>query len=211
MRRKNIFEKLMAVLAVKAFADNATTTNYSTQNGGVPLTNGVRVVYSREIEFHALPLMRFSQFATIKTELGVQPGDTISMMTYDNLKLGGKLTEMVDMTTQALSSSMKQIKVSEHGNAVSNTELLIQTSFTDVMRDTTRLLGRDYALVMDTELRDTALSGTNVVYANKRDSRDDIEATDKFNVAVVKDGIEVLSTKNAPKREGAYWICFVQP
>jgi hypothetical protein len=155
--------------------------------------------------------MRFSQFATQKTELGVEPGLTISMLTYDNLALGGALQEMQNMSTQALSGSMKQITVVEHGNAVSNSELLIQSSFDDIMATTTTLLGRDYALVMDCELRDTALSGTNVVYGGQKTSRANLTDSDKLTVATIKDAIEVLATNNAPKYNNLYWICFVHP
>ena len=199
-----------------AFAETYTpevtvSTQTGSDNGGTLFSDAIRMVYSKEIEFKALPLMRFAQFATVKTELGVEPGNTISMLTYDNLKMGGVLEEAKNMTTQAMGGSMKQISVAEHGNAVSHSELLIRTSFLDVMRDTTTLLGRDYALVMDCELRDTALSGTNVVYGGRKESRTDLTATDKLTVSVVKDAIEVLSTNDAPKRDGLYWICFVHP
>lgn len=214
--KNNIFASFIRKASMKAYAAGAVTTATSTENGGVVLTDAIRMVYSKEIEFKALPVMRFAQFATRKTELGVEPGLTISMMTYANLKLGGKLTEMVDMTTQALSSSMKQITVSEHGNAVSNSRLLMESSFDDIMASTTTLLGRDYAMVLDCELRDTALSGTNIVFAAKGDGtpvtdRADLDATCKMKVSTIKDAIEILATNNAPKREGAYWICFVHP
>lgn len=214
--KKNIFASFIQKASMKAYAAGSVTTAVSNQNGGVVLTDAIRMVYSKEIEFKALPVMRFAQFATRKTELGVEPGLTISMMTYANLKLGGKLTEMVDMTTQALSSSMKQITVTEHGNAVSNSRLLMESSFDDIMASTTTLLGRDYAMVLDCELRDTALSGTNIVFASKSDGtavteRADLDATCKMKVSTIKDAIEILATNNAPKREGAYWICFVHP
>lgn len=214
--KNSIFASFIRKATMRAYAAGAVTTATSTENGGVKLTDGIRMVYSKEIEFKALPVMRFAQFATRKTELGVEPGLTISMMTYANLKLGGKLTEMVDMTTQALSSSMKQITVTEHGNAVSNSRLLMESSFDDIMASTTTLLGRDYAMVLDCELRDTALSGTNIVFASKSDGsavteRAGLDATCKMKVSTIKDAIEILATNNAPKREGAYWICFVHP
>lgn len=197
--------------AYAATNDVTVATQQGATNGGTLMSDAIRMVYSREIEFKALPIMRFSQFATVKTELGVTPGLTISMLTYDNLKLGGALEEMKDMNTQALSGSMKQITVQEHGNAVSNSELLIQSSFDDIMATTTTLLGRDYALVMDCELRDVALSGTNIVYGGQRNSRANVTAADKLTVAVIKDAIEILATNNAPKYGNLYWICFVHP
>ena len=211
--KKSQIMNLLSVLSIKAHAESAVTvaTQQGANNGGTLFSDGTRLVYSREIEFKALPIMRFSQFATQKTELGVEPGLTISMLTYDNLKLGGALQEMQNMSTQALSGSMKQITVQEHGNAVSNSELLIQSSFDDIMATTTTLLGRDYALVMDCELRDVALSGTNIVYAGGKASRDAITDADKLQVATIKDAIEVLATNNAPKYQNMYWSCFVHP
>ena len=201
---------------LKAYADTTVATQTGEANGGTIFTNGTRMVYSKEIEFKALPLMRFSQFATVKTELGVEPGLTISMLTYDNLKLGGKLEEMKNMATQALSGSLKQITVFEHGNAVSNSELLIRSSFDDIMATTTTLLGRDYAMVMDCELRDVALSNTSVIYARKADgtaiaNRAGLTADCLMKVSTIKDAIEVLATANAPKYANTNWICFVHP
>ena len=202
--------------SILAKAENKMAT--AVQNGGqlVKLDNLTRIVYAKEIEFKALPNMRFFQFATVKTELGTTPGLTIQMLTYDNLALGGALTEGTRMNTQALSSSMKSITVTEHGNAVAVSELLLQSSFDDIMASATTLLGRDYALVLDTKLRDTALTGTNIVYADKADgtkvdSRANLDATSIFKVSTVKDAVEILATNNAPKYQGANWICFIHP
>lgn len=211
MKKLQVLKFLFSLFVMKGYADTTVATATGATNGGTLFTDGVRMVYSKEIEFKALPNMRFAQFATQKTELGVEPGLTISMLTYDNLKLGGALQEMQSMTTQAIGGSLKQITVQEHGNAVSNSELLVQSSFDDVMATTTTLLGRDYALTLDCELRDTALSGTNVVYAGGKTSRGALTATDKLAVATIKDAIEILATANAPKYAGMYWICFVHP
>ena len=218
MKKRSLFTMLLQMFTLRAFADGATTvaTTAGQTHGGTLFTDGTRMVYSKEIEFKALPLMRFSQFASVKTELGVEPGLTISMLTYDNLKLGGKLEEMKSMATQALSGSLKQITVSEHGNAVSNSELLIRSSFDDIMATTTTLLGRDYAMVMDCELRDVALSNTSRIYARKSNgekvtSRAGLDSTSTMKVSTVKDAIEVLATANAPKYGNMNWICFVHP
>lgn len=186
-------------------------------NGGTLFDDLTRTVYSKEIEFKALPNMRFMQFAETKTELGKEPGQTISMLTYNNLTMGGKLEEGRKMITQAMSGSSKQLSVSEYGNAVSVSEFQIQTSFDDVMARATTLLGRDYALVTDCELRDAALTGTNVIYASKSDStpvtqQSDLTADCILKVSTIKDALEILATNNAPKAVGgAYWICFIHP
>ena len=214
--KKSIFAHFMskAVNSIipTAHAAGSVTTAGAPANGGVPFNDGIREVYSKDIEFKALPNMRFYQFATRKTELGVEPGLTITMLTYDNLKRGGALEEMQDMTTQALSGSTKQITVTEYGNAVSASEKLIQSSFDDIMSEATMLLGRDYALVVDCELRDAALSNsTNVVYGGGKTSRAELTASDGLSVSTIKDAIEILSTADAPKYNGTDWICFVHP
>lgn len=220
LNKKNTFmSKIRAFALWEAFADDVTVaTPQGVTNGGVLFDDATRIVYSKEIEFKALPVMRFNQFATTKTELGTEPGMTISMLTYDNLKRGGALQEMKDMETQALSGSTKQITVVEYGNAVSVTELLVRTSFDDIMASTTTLLGRDYAQTLDCELRDAALSGSNVIYGKKTNgtvvtSRGDITADCTFKVSTVKDGIEILSTNNAPKHTLANnrWVSFLHP
>jgi len=213
--------KLLKLFVRTAKADeiNTVTQPSNTElDGGtaVLLDNHVRTVYSKEIEFKAMPIMRFVQFAKVKTELGTQPGLTIQMMTYNNLKKGGELTEGVRMSPQSLSSTMKSITVGERGNAVAVSELALKTSFTDIMADATTLLSRDVALTLDTELRDTALSGANVIYGRKADgdkiaTRDEITEANVLTVASIKDAVELLATNNTPKFMGAYYICFVHP
>lgn len=191
----------------------------TTLDGGtaVKLDNHVRTVYSKEIEFKAMPIMRFVQFAKVKTELGTQPGLTIQMMTYNNLKKGGALQEGVRMSPQSLSSTMKSITVGERGNAVAVSELALKTSFTDIMADATTLLSRDVALTLDTELRDVALTAPNVIFGRKDATtakitkRDDITEDNGISVATIKDAVEILATNNTPKFEGSYYICFVHP
>jgi N4-gp56 family major capsid protein len=222
MEKMNLLKRLSLYANVKAesYMNTVVQPTGTTLDGGqaVQLPNHVRVVYSREIEFKAMPIMRFLQFAKQKTELGVEPGLTISMMTYNNLKRGGKLVEGTRMEPQALSSSMKQITVGERGNAVSVSELALKTSFTDVMADATTLLGRDVALTLDVELRDTVLAGvTNTIYGRKDktvtkvSARTALRAEHVYSTTAVKDAVEILATANAPKFEGNYYISFVHP
>lgn len=212
---------ILSFLLRNAKADEMNTVvNDGVLTGGataVKLTNHVRTVYSKDIEFKAMPIMRFVQFAKVKTELGTQPGLTIQMMTYNNLKKGGALTEGVRMGTQSLSSIMKSITVGERGNAVSVSELALKTSFTDIMSDATTLLSRDVALTLDIELRDTALKATNVIFGRKNSStakvanRLAITPANGMSVATIKDAVEILATSNTPKIEGSYYVCFVHP
>lgn len=212
----------LAQLFLNVYAENQINTVVTTGSvdagQAVLLDNHVRTVYSKEIEFKAMPILRFLQFAKQKTELGTEPGLKIAMMTYNNLKRGGALKEGTRMTAQALSSTMKHITVGERGNAVSVSELSLKSSFTDIMADATNLLARDVAITLDCELRDALLNGvTNTIYgrAGKTDAkvtaRHELTETKTLSVATIKDAVEILATNNTPKFDGNYYVCFVHP
>ena len=171
----------------------------------------IRDVFSAEIWFAALPILKFDQFSTKKTELGVQPGRTIQMPRYGNIKRGGRLTEGVKLQTRGMSMSLQSITVYENGNAIGFSEYLLQTSFYDQLSAASLLLGRDMALVLDGQLRDTALLGTNVVFAGRRASRTGVLPSDTFDTTAVKDMVEQLETRNSPKWAGDHYICFLHP
>jgi N4-gp56 family major capsid protein len=175
------------------------------------LSQAIMDVYSKEIYFQAQPLLRFDQFARKKTELGKAAGQKITMMRYNNLTPGGALTENVAMSTQSLSATQFDISVKEYGNAVAVSELLLQTSFTDVMADGAKLLGQDYAKLLDGLIRDTFLGTTNIIYAGGKTARNQVAATDKLTSTEIKDTVEVLATNNAAKYNNDYYVLFVHP
>jgi N4-gp56 family major capsid protein len=175
------------------------------------LTQTILDVYSKEIEFHAQPVLRFTQFAVKKTDLQAQAGLTVKVTIYDNLAMGGKLVENVPIGTKTLSTSQKEISVEEFGNAVAVTELLLQASFDDVMGSAAKLLGMDYAKVVDKELMTTVLGGTQVVYAGGKTARNLLTASDLFASKEIKDAVEVLATNNAGKYNADHYVCFVHP
>ncbi len=179
------------------------------------LSQAVLTVYSKDIMFHAQPVLRYAQFATKKTELGVTPGLKITFMKYNNLDLGGALEEDTPMGTQALTASQVHIEVKEYGNAVKVSELLLQSSFDDVLASGARLLGLDYAKVVDIMFRDTVLASPNVYYAGDVADRealaDNSDGKAEFNSAVIQDAVEILETKNVRKFNGDAFICFIHP
>ena len=204
----------------------ASPTAYAGTNS--QLTQAIQTVWSKEILFQAMPILRFEQFAVKKTELGVAPGLTIMFMRYDNLVVpSGPLTEGVRMTTNALSAQQWNITVAEHGYAIAVSELLLNASFDDVMASASRLLGRNMALYLDGQARDTLLLGTSVqfgyqaaavstaqygAYANGTKGTTRASMTGDFYLtpAAVKDTVETLATKNVP-RLGETYVAFVHP
>ena len=211
-----------------------TTTGYSS---ATTLSPAIQTIWSKEILFQAMPVLRFEQFAVKKTELGVMPGLTINFMRYNNLEVnnttGAELTEGVRMDPVALSASQIQITVKEQGKSVAVTELLLNASFDDVMASASRLLGRHMAQSMDAQARNTlyapgvpfgggAAVAPNVVFgrtpAAARGSISPYDAGTLGNAsnpgylspAAVKDAVEVLANQNIP-RLGDTYVCFVHP
>lgn len=206
--------------------------------GAAALTPAIQTIWSKEILFQAMPVLRFEQFAVKKTELGVMPGLTINFMRYNNLSVnestGAELTEGVRMDPVALSSSQIQITVKEQGQAVSVTELLLNASFDDVMASASRLLGRHMAQSMDIQARNTLYANAvpfgastavppNVTFGRTVKSGavttispydggtlGNVSNPGYMSPATIKDAVEVLANANIP-RLGDTYVCFVHP
>jgi len=202
----------------------AAPTAYSGANS--QLTQAIQVIWSKEILFQSMPILRFEQFAVKKTELNVAPGLQINFMRYNNLGFASALVEGVRMTTNALTAQQFSITVSEHGYGIAVSELLLNASFDDVMASASRLLGRNMALYLDGQARDTLMSASSVIYGydrtslnavnnwydygNKGTSRASLTGNFTLTTATVKDAVETLATKNIP-RLGETYVCFVHP
>jgi N4-gp56 family major capsid protein len=202
----------------------AAPTAYSGSNS--QLTQAIQTIWSKEILFQSMPILRFEQFAVKKTELGVAPGLQINFMRYNNLGFAAPLVEGVRMSTNALTAQQFSITVAEHGYAIAVSELLLNASFDDVMASASRLLGRNMALYLDGQARDTLMAASSVIYGEDRSNQTAINAwyadgtkgttrasmTGAFNLTpkTVKDAVETLATKNIP-RLGETYVAFVHP
>jgi N4-gp56 family major capsid protein len=202
----------------------AAPTAYSGANS--QLTQAIQTIWSKEILFQSMPILRFEQFAVKKTELGVAPGLQINFMRYNNLGFAGTLVEGVRMETKALTAQQFSITVAEHGYAIAVSELLLNASFDDVMASASRLLGRNMALYLDGQARDTLMAASSVIYGYDRTgltaandwygtgtagtSRASLTGAFDLTTGVVKDAVETLATKNIP-RLGETYVAFIHP
>ena len=211
-----------------------STTGYSSD---ATLSPAIQQIWSKEILFQAMPILRFEQFAVKKTELGVMPGLTVNFMRYTNLGVdettGATLVEGVRMEPVALSASQIQITVKEQGKSVAVTELLLNAAFDDIMASSSRLLGRHMAQSMDIQARNTLYSAgvpfgggsavaPSVVFgrtaASARGALAPYEAGTVgvasapgfLSPAAIKDAVEILAGQNIP-RLGDTYVCFVHP
>jgi N4-gp56 family major capsid protein len=214
---------------------SASPTNYSA-GASSQLSPAIQTIWSKEILFQSMPILRFEQFAVKKTELGVQPGLTINFMRYNNLGDANQLVEGVRMETNALTASQFSITVAEHGYAVAVSELLLNASFDDVMASASRLLGRNMATYLDVSARNTLYGASSVIFGYDRFKTAAISNRSPYDTgstaanraalgavtapvstngyhftsAVVKDAVETLATKNVP-RLGETYVAFIHP
>ena len=200
-------------------------TAYSGSNSS--LNQAIQTIWSKEILFQAMPILRFEQFAVKKTELGVAPGLRVNFLRYKNFAVDPTpLTEGVRMTTNALTAEQIAITVAEHGYAVAVSELLLNASFDDVMASASRLLGRQMAQYLDVQARNTLSAATSAVFGYDRSSvqgvndwynegtvatqMSDLDGNYKLSTGAVKDAALTLAGKNIP-RLGETYVQFVHP
>ena len=200
-------------------------TAYSGSN--TSLNQAIQTIWSKEILFQAMPILRFEQFAVKKTELGVAPGLRVNFLRYKNFAVDPTpLTEGVRMTTNALTAEQIAITVAEHGYAVAVSELLLNASFDDVMASASRLLGRQMAQYLDVQARNTLSAATSAVFGYDRTSVQgvndwynegtvatqfsDLDGNYKLSTGAVKDAALTLASKNIP-RLGETYVMFISP
>jgi len=201
-------------------------TAYSGSNS--QLSQAIQTIWSKEILFQAMPILRFEQFAVKKTELGVAPGLRVNFLRYKNFAVDPTpLTEGVRMTTNALTAEQIAITVAEHGYAVAVSELLLNASFDDIMASASRLLGRHMAQYLDVQARDTLSAATSATFGYDRSgitggaftnydegtvgtSISALDGNFKLTTGAIKDSALTLAGKNIP-RIGETYVMFIHP
>jgi N4-gp56 family major capsid protein len=201
-------------------------TAYSGSNS--QLSQAIQTIWSKEILFQAMPILRFEQFAVKKTELGVAPGLRVNFLRYKNFAVDPTpLTEGVRMTTSALTAEQIAITVAEHGYAVAVSELLLNASFDDIMASASRLLGRHMAQYLDLQARNTLGAATSAVFGydrsgiaggaftnydegSKAANLAGVTAAHKLTTGAIKDAALTLAGKNIP-RIGETYVQFIHP
>ena len=202
-------------------------TAYSGSNS--QLSQAIQTIWSKEILFQAMPILRFEQFAVKKTELGVAPGLRVNFLRYKNFSVDPTpLTEGVRMTTNALTAEQIAITVAEHGYGVAVSELLLNSSFDDIMASASRLLGRHMAQYLDVQARQTLGAATSAVFGYDRSAYDGatnfnlyqegtaasnlagVTSAHKLTTGAIKDAALTLAGKNIP-RIGETYVQFIHP
>ncbi len=179
---------------------------------GIPAN--ILTLHTNDLLFEAMPVMRYDQFAIVRTDLSVQPGGTISFSKYGNIDRGGSIAEATDVVLKSMSKSVITITVTEYMNAIGITAKFLTLSFMDEMFNASILLGRDYAEVTDAMLRDAVFGGTQTQFVDDKTDQAQLSSSDTFELETIDSVIETLATGNALKladANGEYYIGFFHP
>jgi len=201
-------------------ATNLTISAGASTPGYIPLTLPILKVWSKDAILGALPVLRYQSVVTVKTELEKQPGDSISFVNIANLKRGGKINENADLATTDMTETETNVRLHEFGNAVGVTEAHLRKSYRDTLDDISVMLGRDYAVVLDIEIRNKYHTSSYGIFApllsggiwyNVAAAATLAVVTSELSPRAVRTAAVALSARNASKFDGTDYIAFATP
>lgn len=176
----------------------------------VALPQALLDVYSADVEYNSLEVLRYEEVFVMKDELRAVPGQAIKFTTYDDIAIGGELTEHTNMETKNTTASQVTHSVKEYGNAVGITEALLIQSFDDEMAKAVKLLGRDYARTRNKVLRDILTgSGSTLFTTTGASALNQVLASDVFDIETLRNAVEELEGSDCPKFFDDYYVCFI--
>ncbi len=125
-------------------------------------------------------------------------------------KATSSLTEGVTPNGGSLSVTSLTSRVNQYGYYVTMSDILMLTAIDNTLLETTKLLGAQAGLTLDTITREVINGGTNVMFAGDRDARAELDDTCKLTVDDIYRAARFLKTQNAPKIDGSY-VAIIHP
>lgn len=176
-------------------------TNTTASEG---LSAEMRTYYSDLVIDNAMPNLVHDQFGQ-KVPIPKGNGKTVSFRRYKPLsKALTPLTEGVTPSGNSLNVSTIEATVSQYGDYIELSDILLLTAVDNNLVEACTLLGNQAGLTLDTITREVLSGGTNVIYAGDVTSRSSVAADSKMTTLLVKQAVRLLKTMNTPKINGEY-------
>lgn len=200
---------------IQLFAVQTTLLN----DPGNDLSPEMKTFYDKALLYAAQPHLVHHQFGQ-KRNIPKNGGKTIEFRKFTPLKKAlTPLTEGVTPAGNQLDVTSLTATVSQYGDFISLSDILDLTAIDKVMVETTRLLGDQAGITMDTVVRNALVAGTNVMYAPKFvdtvetavTSRAGIDATAILSVDLLEQARTNLKAHNTPTFEDGYYHAIVRP
>lgn len=187
------------------------------------LSAEMKTFYDMRLIDEASPMLVHEQFGQ-KRPIPQGGGKTVNFRRFSPLaKATTALTEGVTPSGSSLSVSSISAIVAQYGDYVVQSDVLELTAVDNTILETTKLLGRQAGLTMDTIVRNALLLGTNKSYApkyvadtngnlveNEVTKTADLDTSAKLTVDVVQRVVAKLRAQNAPTIGGDY-VCIIHP
>lgn len=174
-----------------------------------------QTTYDLMAYFALRPELYFDAAADVQPSNQAFPGSTVTFQIQNDLAVASTaLTESVDVNAVAMSSSTATLTLAEYGNAVITTGLLRGTSFLDVDRLVTNVVGYNAGISLDTLAVIQLKGGTNVNYSTGTGAtptaRNMITPLNTITANDIRNARATL-TRGFVQRIGNYYLAFIHP
>lgn len=201
---------------IQLFAVQTTLLNST----GNDLSPEMKTFYDKALLYAAQAQLVHHQFGQ-KRPIPKNGGKTIEFRKFTPLaKALTPLTEGVTPAGNQLDVTAITATVSQYGDFIALSDVLELTAIDNVVLETTKLLGDQAGLTMDTIVRDILVAGTNVMYAPKINastgaetavtSRANLDETAVLTVDLVQQVVARLRAVNTPRINGSY-VAIIHP
>lgn len=190
---------------LQVFADPNTNTTLSSG-----LSDEMKTYYSDYLIDNATPELVHDQFGQ-KHPIPKNGGKTIEFRKF--IPLGKALTPIKEGVTpdgQSLSVTKIEATVDQYGNYVTLSDIIQLTAIDNTLVETTKLLGAQAGMTLDTITREVLNGGTSVIYAGGKPARRTLKEDCKLTVEDIYKAARFLKAQNAPKIEGGY-VAIIHP
>lgn len=178
-----------------------------------------KTFYDMALIREASPQLVHHQFGQ-KKPIPANSGKTVEFRKFAPLaKATTPLTEGVTPDGKSLTVTAITAAVAQYGDYVTLADVLDLTAIDNVVVETTKLLGNQAGVTMDTVVRNALQAGTNVTYCPKRaedgtetavTSRANLDETCQLTVDVIMQVVAKLRAQNAPTINGKY-VAIIHP
>ena len=190
---------------LQMFADLNTQTT-----GSAGLSVEMKTYYSDYLIDNAMPELVHDQFGQ-KHPIPKNGGKTIEFRKFK--PLGKKTTPLVEGVTpdgQSLEVTKVEATIKQYGNYVTLSDIIQLTAIDNTLVETTKLLGAQAGMTLDTITREIINGGNNAIFAGGKSAREALDADCKITVDDIYKAARALKAQNAPKIDGSY-VAIIHP
>lgn len=190
---------------LQLFADLNTQTT-----GAEGLSVEMKTYYSDYLVDNAMPELVHDQFGQ-KHPIPKNGGKKIEFRKFlPFAKATTPIQEGVTPDGQSLSVTKIEATVDQYGAYVTLSDIVQLTAIDNTLLETTKLLGSQAGMTLDTITREVINGGTSVIFAGGKEGRASLDETCKLTVDDIYKAARFLKTQNAPKIDGSY-VAIIHP